>query len=124
MACVIDLGSREIVGWAVSQRPDAKLAKAALDDAIKKQRPRFKKLMFHSDQGVQYSAGLFTRHLVRLKITQSMSRRGNCWDNAVMERFFRSLKSERLNHLLFINHDSLVHCIEKYIRFYNYKRLH
>ena len=124
LACVLDLGSREIVGWAVSQSPDAKLAKAALDDAIKKQRPRFKKLMFHSDQGVQYSANLFTRRLMRLKITQSMSRRGNCWDNAVIERFFRSLKSERLNHLLFINHDSLVHCIEKYIRFYNYKRLH
>ena len=124
LACVLDLGSREIVGWAVSQSPDAKLAKAALNDAIKKQRPRFKKLMFHSDQGVQYSANLFTRHLARLKITQSMSRRGNCWDNAVMERFFRSLKSERLNHLIFINHGSLVHCIEKYIRFYNYKRLH
>ena len=124
LACVLDLGSREIVGWAVSQSPDAKLAKEALDDANKKHRPYLKNLMFHSDQGVQYSANLFTSHLTQLKITQSMSRRGNCWDNAVMERFFRSLKSERLNHLIFINHQSLTHCIEKYIRFYNYKRLH
>ena len=124
LACVLDLGSREIVGWAVSQSPDAKLAKAALNDANEKHRPHLKKLMFHSDQGVQYSANLFTSHLAKLKITQSMSRRGNCWDNAVMERFFRSLKSERLNHLIFINHQSLIHCIEKYIRFYNYRRLH
>jgi len=124
LACVLDLGSREIVGWAVSQSPDAKLAKAALNDANQKHQPNLKQLMFHSDQGVQYSANLFTGHLARLSITQSMSRRGNCWDNAVMERFFRSLKSERLNHLIFINHQSLTHCIDKYIRFYNYGRLH
>ena len=80
--------------------------------------------MFHSNHGVQYSANLFTSHLARLKITQSMSRRGNCWNNSVMERFFRNLKLERLNHLLFINHQSLTHCIEKYMRFYNYRRLH
>jgi transposase InsO family protein len=124
LACVLDLSSREIVGWAVSQSPDAKLAKVALNNANKKHRPNLKNLMFHSDQGVQYSANLFTSHLARLKITQSMSRRGNCWDNAVMERFFRSLKSERLNHLTFTNHQSLTHCIESYIRFYNYRRLH
>jgi putative transposase len=71
---VLDLGSREIVGWAVSQSPDAKLAKAALDDANIKHRPHLGNLMFHSDQGVQYSANLFTSHLTQLKITQSMSR--------------------------------------------------
>jgi transposase InsO family protein len=92
--------------------------------AIKKQQPNTTKLLFHSDQGVQYSAQLFVKYLNTLKITQSMSRRGNCWDNAVMERFFRSLKTERLNHLSFINHQSAVAVVEKYICFYNYKRLH
>jgi putative transposase len=53
-----------------------------------------------------------------------MSRRGNCWDNSVMERFFRSLKSERLNHLSFIHHVAAVSTVESYIYFYNYKRLH
>ncbi len=62
--------------------------------------------------------------VVNINITQSMSRRGNCWDNAVMERFFRSLKTERLNYLSFINHQSVISTVESYIRFYNYKRIH
>ena len=57
-------------------------------------------------------------------ITQSMSRKGNCWDNAVMERFFRSLKAERLNHQSFANHFEVVQNVESYIYFYNYKRIH
>ena len=80
--------------------------------------------MYHSDQGVQYSAKEFRSRLQELNITQSMSRQGNCWDNAVMERFFRSLKTERLNQLSFINHQSVVSEVENYIRFYNYKRRH
>ena len=124
LASVLDLGSKEIIGWAMSCSPNAELAKEALKMAIKKQQPNTTKLLFHSDQGVQYSAKLFVKYLNTLKITQSMSRRGNCWDNAVMERFFRSLKTERLNHLSFINHQSAVAVVEKYIYFYNYKRLH
>ena len=80
--------------------------------------------MFHSDQGVQYSAFEFRNLLVKLNITPSMSRRGNCWDNAVMERFFRSLKTERLNTVSFINHQSVINEVENYIQFYNYKRRH
>ena len=124
LACVFDLGSKEIVGWSMSKYPNAELAKTALAHAIKKHQPNTRKLLFHSDQGVQYSADLFCDYLQKLNITQSMSRRGNCWDNAVMERFFRSLKSERLNHLRFINHYAAVSTVESYIRFYNYKRLH
>lgn len=124
LASVLDLGSREIVGWAMSQHPNAELAKSALKAAIKKHQPNTTKLLFHSDQGVQYSAHCFVDYLNKLKITQSMSRRANCWDNAVMERFFRSLKTERLNYLSFINHRSVVDVVEKYIYFYNYKRLH
>tara|TARA_R110001606_G_C15293923_1_gene641840 strand:+ start:386 stop:1231 length:846 start_codon:yes stop_codon:yes gene_type:complete len=124
LACVLDLATKEIVGWAMSKSPNAELAKTALSHAIRKQQPDTAKLMFHSDQGVQYSAKLFINHLNILKITQSMSRRGNCWDNSVMERFFRSLKSERLNHLTFIHHVAAVSIVESYIYFYNYKRLH
>ena len=124
LACVLDLGTKEIVGWSISKTPDAALAKAALEHAIKKHQPDTTKLLFHSDQGVQYSANLFVKYLRTMGITQSMSRRGNCWDNSVMERFFRSLKTERLNHLSFINHHAVVSTIESYIYFYNYKRLH
>ncbi len=124
LACVLDLGTKEIVGWSISKTPDAVLAKAALEQAIKKHQPDTTKLLFHSDQGVQYSSHLFVKYLKIMGITQSMSRRGNCWDNSVMERFFRSLKTERLNHLSFINHAAVVSTIESYIYFYNYKRLH
>ncbi len=111
LACVLDLATKEIVGYALSTSPDALLTKAALDDAVQRQQPDTSKLIFHSDQGVQYSAGAFRKRLKTLKITQSMSRRGNCLDNAVMERFFRSLKTERLNNISFINHESVV-CVK------------
>jgi len=124
LACVLDLGSREIMGWALSEEPNAELAKSALQHAINKHKPDTQHLMFHSDQGIQYSANTFVNYLNDASITQSMSRRGNCWDNAVMERFFRSLKTERLNYLSFINHQSVIGTVESYIRFYNYKRIH
>jgi putative transposase len=124
LACVMDLSTKEVVGYALSQYPNAQLAVEALNNAIKCKQPNTQNLLFHSDQGVQYSASLFRNRLSNLNITQSMSRRGNCWDNAVMERFFRRLKTERLNHLSFINHQSVVSTVESYIRFYNYKRRH
>jgi putative transposase len=80
--------------------------------------------MFHSDQGVQYMADLFKKTLSIHGINQSMSRRGNCWDNSVQERFFRSLKSEDLNRLIFINHQSVASAVEHYIQYYNNKRIH
>src|SRR5665648_68454 len=124
LASILDLSTREVVGWAMSKNPNAELAKAALNHAIRRQQPDTSKLLFHSDQGMQYSAKLFVDYLDVLQIKQSMSRRGNCWDNSVMERFFRSLKSERLSHLRFMSHDAVVNCVESYIYFYNYKRLH
>jgi len=124
LATVLDLSSKQIVGYALSKTPNAQLAKDALSDALNKQSPNTRELLFHSDQGVQYSAKHFVQQLTDLKITQSMSRRGNCWDNSVMERFFRSLKSERLNDLSFINHEAVISVVESYIHFYNYKRLH
>ena len=123
LATVLDLGSREIVGYALSQTPDAQLARQALIQAVKIQQPKTSHLMFHSDQGVQYSANLFKQTLSLHRIKQSMSRRGNCWDNAVQERFFRSLKSEYLNGLSFVNHQAVVLAVEHYIRYYNNKRI-
>lgn len=124
LACVLDLATNEIVGLAISKHPNSNLAIEALNRAIKLKQPNTKKLMFHSDQGVQYSSKAFRDNLRDLKITQSMSRRGNCWDNAIMERFFRSLKTERLNSISFINHESVISHVNQYIRFYNYKRIH
>lgn len=124
LACVLDLGSREIMGWALSKKPNAALAKLALQQAINRHKPDTQHLLFHSDQGIQYSANEFIDYLNEQGITQSMSRRGNCWDNAVMERFFRNLKTERLNYLSFINHQSVINTVTNYINFYNYKRLH
>jgi len=80
LACVLDLATKEVVGYSLSTTPNARLAKDALDNAIKHQQPNTYKLMFHSDQGVQYSAKEFRNRLSELNITQSMSRRGNCWD--------------------------------------------
>jgi transposase InsO family protein len=124
LACVLDLASKEIVGYALSQTPVAKLADEALLDAVHRQQLNRRKLMFHSDQGVQYPAKIVRDKLALLNIMQSMSHRANCTDNTVMERFFRSLKTERLNNITFINHASEVDEVESYIRFYNYKRRH
>ena len=119
----MDLANREIVGYALSKTPDAKLVKKALTNAIAMHQPKTQGWLFHSDQGVQYNAKLFNETLQDHKMSQSMSRRGCCWDNAVQERFLRNLKTEYLNGLTFINHQSVVAAVERYIRFYNYKRL-
>lgn len=124
LASVLDLGSKQLVGWALSKQPNAQLTKDALSNAMTRHQPDGNKLMFHSDQGVQYSAKAFVQYCNQSKITQSMSRRGNCWDNAVMERFFRSLKTEKLNYQSFANHSEVMQNVESYIYFYNYKRIH
>lgn len=93
MAVIIDLFARRVVSWEVSDKPDTDLVIKALDRAYE-QRGRPFGVMFHSDQGSQYCAKKFQQRLWRYLIEQSMSRRGNCWDNAPMERLFRSLKTE------------------------------
>ena len=120
----MDLHSRKIVGYSMSQSATAELTKIALDNAIRLTNATTNDLMFHSDQGCQYSANEFRSKLKLHNITQSMSRKGNCWDNAVQERFYRSLKSERLNHLTLRNYADAVIQVEEYIQFYNYKRRH
>lgn len=92
-AVVQELHSRKVIGWAVSESPNSELTIAALDMAVQS-RGRPQGVTFHSDQGCHYTSKAFTDALARNSITQSMSRRGNCWDNAVCERLFRSFKSE------------------------------
>ncbi|ORU93126.1 MAG: hypothetical protein A6F72_06160 [Cycloclasticus sp. symbiont of Poecilosclerida sp. N] len=78
LATVLDLGTRETVGYALSQTPDAALGKQALMNAVALKQPNTKALLFHSDQGVQYDASVFKQTLALHGVTQSMSRRGNC----------------------------------------------
>ena len=93
LAVVMDLFSRKIIGSAMSNSPDSNLTGKALTMAFES-RGKPKNLMFHSDQGCHYTSKQFRQLLWRYQIKQSMSRRGNCWDNSPMERFFRSYKSE------------------------------
>ncbi|MCP2065654.1 UNVERIFIED_ORG: putative transposase [Pseudomonas reinekei] len=93
LAVVIDLFARRIVGWAFSLINDANLVSRALRMAVGV-RGKHTGLMFHSDQGCQYTSQRFQSELLEHGITQSMSRRGQCWDNAPTERFFGTLKSE------------------------------
>ncbi len=93
LAVVLDLFARKPVGWAISFSPDSALTSKALTMAFEA-RGKPKDLMFHSDQGSHYTSRRFRQQLWRYQIKQSMSRRGNCWDNSPMERFFRSLKTE------------------------------
>ena len=93
LAVVLDLCTRRVVGWSLSEAIDADLTIAALDNAYQL-RGQPQGVTFHSDQGCQYSSKRFRQRLWRYRMKQSMSRRGNCWDNAPMERLFRSYKSE------------------------------
>ena len=81
-------------------------------------------LLFHSDQGCQYTSHAYQDRLAELGIQASMSRRGNCWDNAVMERFFRRLKVEAISRDRYQTQDEMLWAVKKYIHFYNTKRLH
>jgi len=124
LAVVLDLYARRVVGWAMSSSPDADLVVKALDHACE-QRGQPEKVMFHSDQGNQYASRKFRQSLWRYRIAQSMSRRGNCWDNAPMERLFRSLKSEWIPTLLYRNLPEAKKDVGSYLMdYYNQLRPH
>jgi putative transposase len=124
LAVVIDLYSRRVIGWALSAKPDALLAIKALKMAYE-QRGGPKDVMFHSDQGSQYGSRNFRQHLWRYRMTQSMSRRGNCWDNSPMERVFRSLKSEWVPSTGYHSMSEAMRDVSYYLMsYYNWKRPH
>ena len=114
LAVVLDLFARKPVGWAMSFSPDSKLTSKALDMAWET-RDKPAGVMFHSDQGSHYTSRQFRQLLWRYRIKQSMSRRGNCWDNSPMERFFRSLKNEWIPVMGYMNFSEAAHAITDYI---------
>lgn len=119
-----DLCSRRIVGWAMSRRVDAELAIEALNQAIALREPS-SGLIIHSDRGSQFASNAFRKRLGDRRFLQSMSRKGNCYDNAPMESFFKSFKVEEVHHEKYQTHEQAVRAATDYIeRFYNPKRLH
>jgi transposase InsO family protein len=127
LTVVLDLADRAVVGWTLSRTLHAQCTVIeALKQAIHRRgiQPG-SALMFHSDRGVQYACDDFRALLARYQITQSMSRKGNCWDNAVAESFFKTIKTEELNRLKSIKASSLNSLIFKYIEgWYNTQRIH
>lgn len=124
LATVMDLCGRRVVGWATSKRIDTALISEALHQAIRKRQPG-PGLLHHSDRGSQYASKEYQNTLNLFKMKCSMSRKGNYWDNACMERFFSSLKSEWICDTVYKNHQEATTAIFEYIEtFYNPKRRH
>jgi transposase InsO family protein len=123
LAIIMDLYSRQIVGWAMDKRMKKRLVLDALAMAYWQRKPS-KGLLHHSDRGSQYACHDYRKQLESYGMEASMSRKGNCWDNAPTERFFRSLKSERLTACRFLTRKEAKMEILDYITFYNSIRLH
>ena len=124
LAIVLDAWSRRIVGWACSKTLEASFAVRALTQAIESRRPEAG-WMHHSDQGVQYACGKYQQVLQSRNAVVSMSRRGNCWDNAPAESFFGTLKKELIQGEKYRTRQQAVSAIFEYIEvFYNRQRRH
>lgn len=121
---IIDLWDRKVVGWSIGERLVAQLAVDALRNAVALRRPAHG-LLFHSDRGVQYASEVFRAELRKNKMIQSMSRKGNCWDNAVAESFFGILKRELVYHEKYMTRAEARLSLFQYIEsWYNRRRRH
>lgn len=124
LAAILDLYSRKVVGWAMAERIDTALILNALSMALLHRQPPAN-LLFHSDRGVQYASGTYRQALAQAGLIASMSRKGNCYDNAAMESFWSTLKVELVYRRTFLTHDQARNEIFDYIEsFYNRKRTH
>jgi len=124
LAVLLDLFTRKVVGWAMRDHMRAELTIAALTMAIQRRRPKVG-LVHHSDRGSQYAAGDYRAILQAAAITQSMSRKGNCWDNAPMESFFGTLKTELVHQREYPDRDAARRDLFAYIEgYYNRQRRH
>ncbi|WKD51665.1 IS3 family transposase [Microbulbifer spongiae] len=122
-AVVIDLYTRSVVGWSFSRKRNSELTKSALKMALARQRPQAG-CIFHSDQGIEYAAHEYRELVESAGMRRSMNRKGNPLDNAIVESFFHSMKTELVHQRLFENEiDAVAHIIE-YIEFYNRERIH
>jgi transposase InsO family protein len=124
LAAILDLCSRRVVGWATSETNDRELALGALRGALAARHPA-PGLIHHSDTGSPYASDDYRAELARRGFVASMSRRGDCWDNAVAESFFATLKGEQVDHDTYATRDAATRSIADYIdNFYNVQRRH
>ena len=124
LAGVLDLGSRRLVGWAMGETLETSLPMAALKMALRQRQPKAG-LLHHSDRGCQYASEAYREHLAAWQVTPSMSRKGNCYDNAAMESFWSTLKEELVHRTRFESRAQAASAIFDYIEtFYNRERLH
>jgi putative transposase len=124
LATVIDPCSRKVIGWATADHLRAELACEALGMALTHRRPRGE-VLHHSDRGVQYASDAYRRLLAEHGLEASMSRKGNCWDNAVAESFFSTLKRELVHHEAYAGREEAQRSLFEYIEvFYNRRRRH
>lgn len=124
LAVILDLFSRQVIGWSMSDRMTKELALNALTMAIRKRGPA-RGLIHHTDRGSQYACGVYRKLLVSIGAICSMSRKGNCWDNAVSESFFHSLKTEMIFFEDFKTRSEAVSKVFEWIEvFYNRQRIH
>ena len=123
LAVVMDRCSRRVVGWSISVRRDAELTSCAVKHALRRRQPEGE-LIFHSDRGIEYAAHQYKAVMQRHSVIQSMNRPGKMNDNAHMESFFHSLKSEFLFGKTFDTDAELRTAIKQYMHFYNQQRLH
>jgi len=124
LATVIDLASRRVVGWAVADHLKTDLVDAALSDALTRRRPAHG-LVFHADRGCQYTSAQHARLAARHGVRLSHSRRGQCWDNAVAESFFATIKTELLHRQAWPTHAAARQAIFEYVEgWYNTHRRH
>jgi putative transposase len=124
LCAVMDLASRKIVGWSLMNHMETNLITTALERSYKMNKPN-KNCIFHSDRGSQYASIEFRNLLSKHKVIQSMSRKGNCYDNACMESFFNTIKKELINKKEYSNKEELKNDLFEYIDvYYNNKRIH
>jgi putative transposase len=124
LAAVLDLCSRKVVGWSMAEHLEASLVIEALEMALARRSPQ-PGLLVHSDRGVQYACDAFQGLLSRHRMSCSMSRKGNCYDNAVNESFFGTLKTELIHHEHYVTRAQARASIFEYVEvFYNRRRLH
>ena len=125
LTTIIDLADRRIVGWSLSEDMTTENTVIKAWIAARRNRNIIKGFIFHSDRGVQYASNkMCSLFYFNRKITQSMSRKGNCWDNAVAESFFKTIKHEWLHRFKFTSFNQLFDSVSDYINWYNTERLH
>ncbi len=124
LCVILDLFNREIVGWNFNDHMETSLLVKAFKNAVNNYKP-VEGCIFHSDKGVQYASDEFRIILEKHKMNQSMSRKGDCWDNACAETYFKTLKAEKIYHVKYQTIEEAVSDLFRYIEvFYNRKRIH